>query len=234
MIQRTATALLAGLCVAALAGHARADDNGMAQLLPGLMCESPDALARLTLPDGSSRAAHNPSPQNLALKAEGKCLDLSDDVSLTLVTRRRNTSIVTADPRDGKGSRTFYVPNVDFSLDAPNLPVLRAASPAGAIPEHCYREGENVTLAAAIGSKPFTPDIGRPYTYRFLRFPEPVCVIEQSPYARIASLAYIQSEVNTGSIPDGATVTVSGGIATVDTSNQPLTLRLFADRVTRR
>ena len=113
---------------------ARADDNGMAQLLPGLMCESPDALAKLTLPDGSSRAARNPSPQNLALKAQGKCIDMAGDVSATLVTRRRNTSIVTADPRDGKGTRTFYVPNVDFSLEAPNLPALRATSPAGRDP----------------------------------------------------------------------------------------------------
>jgi hypothetical protein len=58
------------LMLTALSMPAWADD--LIATKPGLVCVSSGALARLTLPDGSSRTAQsNPSPDDLALKQSG-------------------------------------------------------------------------------------------------------------------------------------------------------------------
>ena len=64
------------LAFMALSAPALADD--LVATKPGLVCVSSDALAKLTLPDGSSRTAQsNPSPFDLALKQSGGCTDIT-------------------------------------------------------------------------------------------------------------------------------------------------------------
>ena len=81
------------------------------------MCKSADALAKLTLPDGSSRAdVENPRPQDTAIEKAGGCVDIMSGMTVTLLTARKNTSIVAY--REGPGPAAQYVaPNIDF-IDA--------------------------------------------------------------------------------------------------------------------
>ena len=103
---------------------------------PGLMCSSAEALAKLTLPNGSSRAAlPRPRPEDLRIKTEGGCLDLHPGSRVTVVEAYHLTSKVTSDPGDGGGARVFIVPNIDFdpvpgqdSSAAPPQPTVLATS----------------------------------------------------------------------------------------------------------
>ena len=90
---------------------------------PGVMCSSPDALAKLSLPDGSSRSASaNVRPEDLTAKQSGGCVDFAPGTRVTVVTPRKNTSVVTYDVRDGRGPQEFTVPNIDFaSAGGPSL-----------------------------------------------------------------------------------------------------------------
>ena len=91
------------------------------------MCASPQALSRLTLPDGSSRTASQTARgADLATKQAGGCLDIPAGATVSVVTARKNTSIVTFDAGDGRGSRSFVVPNIDF---APAASAARAGAP---------------------------------------------------------------------------------------------------------
>ena len=82
----------------------------------GVMCVSPDALAKLSLMDGSSRASSaNPRPEDLTAKQSGGCVDFGPGTQVTVVTSRKNTSVVTYDAGDGRGPREFTVPNIDFA-----------------------------------------------------------------------------------------------------------------------
>ncbi len=99
-----------------------ASADEMVAIKPGLMCVSADALAKLTLPDGSSAAAKpGAASSTSAIKRSGGCLDVVPGDRVTLVTRRTNTSVV-----QGLGARqgTFLVPNIDFQMEvlqAPNV-----------------------------------------------------------------------------------------------------------------
>jgi hypothetical protein len=94
---------------------------------PGLICVSSDALAHLTLPDGSSQTAQpNPSPAELALKQSGGCSDITIGTTVSVQAARHNTSIVTYAPPGGQPI-TAYVPNIDF---APAPANASASSPA--------------------------------------------------------------------------------------------------------
>ena len=105
---------------------ARADD--LTAIRPGVMCISADALAKLTLPDGSSRsAAPRPRPEDLRTKAEGGCIDIPQRARVTVLQGHRLTSSVAFDPGDGGGRRTFTAPNVDF-VPAEAAPVQGAAN----------------------------------------------------------------------------------------------------------
>jgi hypothetical protein len=104
---------IASLTLVSCSLPAMADDIVAAK--PGLICISSDALAHLTLPDGSSRTAQpNPSPADLALKQSGGCSDITIGMRVTVQNARHNTSIVTYAPPGGQAI-TAYVPNIDFS-----------------------------------------------------------------------------------------------------------------------
>ena len=106
--------VLIGFGVLAVLPGTQALSDTLIASRPGLMCTSASALATLTLPDGSGRAA---SPHaragDAALEQQGGCLAIPNGARATLQTARRNTSIVTFDAGDGRGPRTFVVPNVD-------------------------------------------------------------------------------------------------------------------------
>ncbi len=80
------------------------------------MCMSADALAKLSLPDGSSRGAGpNPSSAIGDIYRQGNCNDYPAGHIVILVKARRNTSIVRSDTLTGDGVMgTEFVANIDF------------------------------------------------------------------------------------------------------------------------
>ena len=104
---------------------------------PGAICTSPEALAKLTLPDGSSRAAatnRSPSPAAEAIARAGQCFDFSRGKIVILVTARHNTSIVRADPSGDGVLVDAVIPNIDFAPHVPRhdpaLDLVRAMCPS--------------------------------------------------------------------------------------------------------
>ncbi len=83
---------------------------------PGVMCVKADALAKLSLPNGSSPlAADNPSASVQAIAKAGECTIFPEHHRVSVVTARANTTIVRSDTLSGDGVLgTFIVPNIDF------------------------------------------------------------------------------------------------------------------------
>ena len=146
---------LALTAVATLFLPAIASAQTMVATRPGLMCIQPGALATLTLPDGSNRGA-SPSarPDDEATKRAGGCIDIPPRAVVSVHQRRINTSIVSYDAGDGRGDRTWIVPNIDFSVGHDTAVVIparpEAPSPApadsissffSALNQHCPNRG---------------------------------------------------------------------------------------------
>jgi len=124
------------LSLIAVSATASADD--LVATRQGLMCVSPDALAKLTLPDGSSKTARpNPSPSDLALKRDGGCIDIKIGARISVTSARRNTSIATY-VVNGR-SQTYIVPNIDFQQ------VQVAASGTPTVDQYVTAPGGNTT-----------------------------------------------------------------------------------------
>jgi hypothetical protein len=126
---------LAGYASAVLLAASPAAADTLVATRPGLMCTSPDVLAKLTLPDGSSRiGTAGEKPGDKALRVSGGCIDIPPSARVTVQTTRRRTTIVTFDA--GDGPRTFVVPNIDFGpvADAGPTPAGAAAGAPGAHP----------------------------------------------------------------------------------------------------
>lgn len=105
--------LALGLLSSVMVAAARADV--LVAVRPGVMCESAEALARLTRPDGSSRSAlPRPDPRDVIAKIAGGCVDIPRGARVPVRESYRNTSIGTYDPGDGRGPRDFVLPNIDF------------------------------------------------------------------------------------------------------------------------
>lgn len=118
---------------------------------PGLMCSSPDALSRLTLPGGAGRtAAPDATPEDFEAKQQGGCIDIPPGARVAVQAARRQTSIVLFDAGDGRGARAFVVPNVDFSPAAP----LPAAPPPAAAGRNCLSYNVPVTLRGTVTAGP--------------------------------------------------------------------------------
>ena len=110
-------------------GQARAD--GLVAIRPGVMCTSPEALGRLTLPGGESRT-HLPSPTagDLGLAASGGCIDIPLGARVTVQRAFKNTSVVTYAGEGAPPGSTMIVPNVDFR-PAAEAAATQAPAPAG-------------------------------------------------------------------------------------------------------
>ena len=116
---------------------------------PGVMCSSADALAKLSLPDGSSRASSpNARPEDLTVKQSGGCVDFRPGTQVTVVTPRKNTSVVTYDAGDGHGQREFTVPNIDFASAEGSSPAPGRHVPQWPDADYPPLVGMNKLLAA--------------------------------------------------------------------------------------
>ncbi|PQV53059.1 hypothetical protein [Paraburkholderia sp. BL21I4N1] len=83
---------------------------------PGVMCVSAQALAQLTLPGGESRShGASATPEQLAQAQAGGCIDIQPGVTVTVLTARKNTSVVSYQRPGSTTVETFVVPNIDFS-----------------------------------------------------------------------------------------------------------------------
>ena len=200
---------------------------------PGVMCASADALARLPLPDGSSRSASPAArPGDLATKLQGGCIDIPLGAQLPVQEARRQTSVVVFDPNDGRGARTFIVPNIDFNAAVGS----RSSSPG------CYsyrvpvRLSGIVTVGSAYGENPHTGKTGTTH-WRQITLDHPICV-NANP------AAYEDAEQNVRAIQPawlgegpypfatGKRVTVEGELYHQDNSNQMTVVLIQAKRVT--
>ncbi len=93
-----------------------ASANDIVVSKPGVMCNSSQALAKLTLPGGDSRTHQGPTPQSyLDIAVAGGCRDLQIGQRLTVVKSFKNTVVVSlGDDGEGHGSRNLVAPLIDF------------------------------------------------------------------------------------------------------------------------
>ena len=109
------------------------------------MCNSSEALARLTLPGGDSRT-HRPgaSQRILDIADRGSCRDLRIGEKLVVLKAFRNTVIVSPErEQPGSGSNVLVAPLIDFDIVPP--------TPAeGTAPIRPDQAGENAAAAGTI------------------------------------------------------------------------------------
>ena len=113
-ITRAALLVVVGTIIGLLPDGARAET--LQVIKPGVACSSADALAKLTLPDGSSRSERPNAPQFYRQIADqGGCIALKLNESMIAVEIRNRTDIVLFDPADGKGKRDFYIAKMNVA-----------------------------------------------------------------------------------------------------------------------
>ena len=115
-------AVLTAFCGVLVTAPALADTVRVVR--PGVACVSADALAALTLPDGSSRSAQ-PSAETryISVASQGGCIPLALGVQMMTTAIKRQTDIVSFDPGDGLGARSFWIPKIDVEVVAEAGPV---------------------------------------------------------------------------------------------------------------
>ena len=212
-------AILATGMVAILFGTGAHADTLVASR-PGLMCTSADALAILTLPDGSDRATSpRARPGDLATEREGGCIPIPRGARVSVQTARRNTSIVTYDAGDGRGARSFVAPNVDFG-----------SSPAGLPAAGCLDYDVPVSLTgritsgAAYGEDLHTGQVG--WTrWRQITLDRPICTRGNSqaledPERGVRAIQPVFLNGDVRAHPLGEHVTVVGKLFHRDNGNQ--------------
>ena len=137
MLQSALGALLIALIITP------AQASVLEAIRPGVMCVKADALAKLSLPDGSSPlAADNPSAAAQAIAAAGECMTFPEHHRVSVVTARANTTIVRSDTLSGDGILgTFIVPNIDFRPYSPTRDPWSEA-----IQEHCPNRLDDLSI----------------------------------------------------------------------------------------
>lgn len=197
------------------AGATRAED--MIAGKDGLMCRTEMALADLTTPSGSAK----PSVHQDISSSEGKdsianCRDLSGE-TVHVVTKRRNTSIVTLN------GETWYVANINFFRPSAK----------------CLREGAAVTVTGVIERRYYDPDNGatKPYYYSQMKLDKPVCYVadrQSTMAADIVSLVGTSRGANAALLKTvGKHVTVSGTVESPQSGNSPPDPMMINDPVIR-
>ena len=112
-------------------GAFAAKANELQAVRPGVICSSTGALAKLTRPDGSSRASVDEgNPIYQAIKSAGHCSDLQMGEIVSVIEGYHNTSKVSLAATPG----VFFIANIDFAAvrDAfgPASPRIEAARPS--------------------------------------------------------------------------------------------------------
>jgi hypothetical protein len=202
---------------------------------PGLMCSSPDALARLTMHDGSSRTASaRARPEDFDVKRQGGCIDIALGAHVILQEARRQTSIVLFDAEDGRGPRSYIVPNIDF---AP------AASTPVAADTGCYRYNAPIKLSGRVSVGSAHGDGARARktglsSWQEIVLDRPICTRE-SPATHEPAESNVRAVQPAwlGELPypfvTGEHVTVEGRLFHRDNANQSTSVLIEATRVTR-
>ena len=188
--------------------------------------------AQLTLPDGSSRASGPRAlPGDLAAKQQGGCIDVQPGTEVTLQTARRQTSIVMFDGHDGRGVRSFVVPNVDFG------PAGAVAARAGG---DCLSYNVPVTLRGTVtmGSTYGEDTHGHTGTMRWeqITLDRPICTRESPATYEEAEQdvrAIEPAWMGKGKWPAamGQHVTVEGQLYHRDNANQMTKVLISTDHV---
>ncbi len=109
--------------LAVMAGGAEAGD--LIAQRPGLMCSDPKGLARLTMPDGSSRlktSRATKADQEMAFVSQ--CKDIPLGARMPMGDRHHQTSTVYYEGSSGPG--VYTVPNIDFSDPVPSAPAEKS------------------------------------------------------------------------------------------------------------
>ncbi len=171
----------------------------------GLMCRDERALADLTAPDGGINFDRDRPGSAPAREYAASCQQVTGGEEVTVVARRRNTSVVTYQ------GQTWFVPNIDFMIPGPG----------------CIRPGTRVTLTGTVeqGFKQTDEEDPRKGTrYPRLALDKPVCFLGNvaPPSDRYVSLLG-DSQQAYGAIAGmvGRRVSVSGTLETPDNGNQP-------------
>ena len=108
---RTQT-LGASMAVAALMTTTPVLADTIEVLRHGVSCTSPDALAKLTRPDGSSLVDGNhPTREAMQVATQGGCVNLKIGQTFDATSVRKNTSVVL-----GPNSQPVYFPNTDLKI----------------------------------------------------------------------------------------------------------------------
>ena len=153
-----------GLAILLLSGPALADTVTVVR--NGLFCASPDALAKLTRPDGSS-SADSPyaTPQAVEIAKRGGCFHLQLGQTLTATSIRKNTTVVAVDIGDGQGTRAFYFPNIDLRIQ--RTPVLPGAAdtPGQTGSDSADSPQTKATPSGDAGRASASPDAVKPTSY---------------------------------------------------------------------
>jgi hypothetical protein len=171
----------------------------------GLRCTDEKALASLTAPDGSVKDVAR-VPNTTAFQTfEKYCKRVPAGDAVNVVSRRKNTSIVTAD------GRTWFIPNIDYMTPGPT----------------CMHSGERQTLTGQMVEgiqRTDESDPSKVMRYARLQLDSPVCFIGNvaEPQGRYVSIT-TTSESGAEIIQSlkGAHVQITGTLDTPATSNEP-------------
>ncbi len=190
---------------------------------PGLMCVSPDALATLTLPDGSSRAASPKArPGDAALARAGGCIDIPRGARVETTSMRKRTSLVLFDPQDGRGRRIFVAPNIDFGTVA-----AQAAGRSCLRYEVPLQLTGRITRGSGYGEDIHTGVVGWSH-WQQITLDHPICTvaIPNSFEEAVHGIRDMQPILPTGTAmpKPGTRVTVVGKLFHADNGNQMTTV----------
>ncbi len=105
----------------------------VAVIRPGLSCASPEALAKLSRPNGSSLVdGPYATREAMQIATQGGCSHLRIGQTFTATSIRKNTTVVMADAGDGRGTHAFYLPNIDLKINRTGEEA--ASRPASEVP----------------------------------------------------------------------------------------------------
>ena len=198
--------VLVALAILPLSAGASHAEDMVATNPEGIMCRDAKVLADSTAPDGSAKKSVMIDPFSAtARRFMASCKDAGSGMTVHVVTKRKNTSIVTYN------GETWYVPNIDFMTPM-----------AG-----CIKDGRTVTLTGRIESafaRTDEVDSKKGYHYPRLTLDTPVCYLGNQAEKAGRYISLPATSVKAAAALNkmiGQHVTISGMLTSPDTTNQP-------------
>ena len=191
---------------------ARAED--MAGINPnGLMCRDEKALADFTALDGSVKKGVTAAPSSPAFRRfQSACADIAG-VTVHVVTKRTNTSIVTYN------GQTWYVPNIDFMTPAAD----------------CIKAGDKLTMTGTVESAFKRTDEADPkkgYRYPRLVLDKPVCYLGDVAQKDGRHVSLVATSAPRAAALDkmiGRHLAITGQVTSPDFATQPPDAMMMSD-----